>query len=104
MGGGTADKDFFIRFLQHVSLPHGIIIDAIIVQANRCQGCKHTATNPLRDQGVHLEASLVKAKRRLGVPRPSPSMTSQRARAEMAKAASWVATSCALWSTAAFSS
>lgn len=56
-------KDLSVGLSRRVSLPHGIVIHAIIVGANQHQGCKHNATYPLKDQEVHPMVSLIEAKR-----------------------------------------
>jgi hypothetical protein len=47
------------------SLSNGIKVDTTIVRANRHQGGVTTPMNHLRSHGIHLETSLIKARRQL---------------------------------------
>jgi hypothetical protein len=51
------------EFFDAYPYPHSFKIDAVVVRANQRQGDEHSIVDPLEDQGVHLEASLVKTKR-----------------------------------------
>ena len=49
-------------------LANNIKIDATLVRTDRCQGSMNAAIDPLENQRIHLEASIIKAKHQLGVP------------------------------------
>lgn len=69
MNDGIADgKDVVFIFLRYISLPNSFKINNVIVRANQHQCGKHSIVDPLGDQGVHLEMSLVKMEHQLGVP------------------------------------
>jgi hypothetical protein len=61
--GATYGEDVALGLPRHTFSSNGVKVDTTIMPANQRQGSESAPTNPFRNQGVHLETSLIKVRR-----------------------------------------